>query len=254
MPAELSLFPGVPTTYAGQTRPLADRKLITLTPGLNAAADFFFFTEVPKAARGVGFVNNDLGAEFNQWSPNFGEKIAPKWIPISLRDWSGREFHRVYCDEFGCYNFLLHSTFTVNVPSPSGVSPHMMTIVLNDPIKPDGTIDEFYNPIYSVTPWTFEYYPGSTTYLDTPLIPLAAFSAADILIDTDPNLTPVIFSLDGPVPMIRTSPAANSGSTGTTASEQRRVRFCSMARLWQSIAGRMPRFKPLFRRELQRAE
>jgi hypothetical protein len=148
----------------------------------------------------VGFVNNDLGAEFNQWSPNFGEKIAPKWIPISLRDWSGREFHRVYCDEFGCYNFLLHSTFTVNVPSPSGVSPHMMTIVLNDPIKPDGTIDEFYNPIYSVTPWTFEYYPGSTTYLDTPLIPLAAFSAADILIDTDPNLTPVIFSLDGPVP------------------------------------------------------
>ncbi|TKJ34776.1 MAG: hypothetical protein CEE38_16585 [Planctomycetes bacterium B3_Pla] len=200
VPAELSLFPGIPCEYAGQSRPLADRKLITLTSGKNAAADFFFFTEVPKAARGVGFVNNDLGAEFNQFSPNFGEKIAPSWIPIALRDWTGREFHRIYCDEFGGYNFLLHSTFSVNVPAPSGVSPHMMTLVLNDPIKPDGTIDEFYNPMYSVTPWTFQYYAGTTSYLDTPLVPLAAFAAADIKIDTDPNLTPVIYSLDGPEP------------------------------------------------------
>jgi len=184
--------------YAGTTRPLADRKQVILSPGKNAAADFFFFTPVPKAARGVGFVNNDLGAEFNQWSPNFGEKIAPKWIPIALRDWTGEEFHRIYCDEFGCYNFALHSTFSINLPAPSGVAPHMMTLVLNDPIMPDGSIDPFYNPVYSITPWTFQYYPATTSYLDTPLVPLSAFSTANLLIDTEPNETPVIYSLDGP--------------------------------------------------------
>ncbi len=200
VPAELSLFPGVPCEFAGQTRPLCDRKQVLVSQGKNTAADFFFFTEVPKAARGVGFANNDLGAEFNQWSPNFGEKISPSWIPISLRDWAGVEYHRVYTDEFGCYNFLIPSTFGINVPAPSGVSPQMMTLVLNDPIKPDGTLDEFYNPMYSITPWTFQYYPGTTSYLDTPLVPLSAFSPADVKLDTEPNNTPVIFSLDGPAP------------------------------------------------------
>ncbi len=200
VPAELSLFPGVPCEFADANRPLCDRKQVLVAPAKNTAADFFFFTEVPKAARGVGFANNDLGAEFNQWSPNFGEKISPAWIPISLRDWAGLEMHRVYTDEFGCYNFLIPSTFAINVPAPSGVAPQMMTLVLNDPIKPDGTIDEFYNPMYSITPWTFQYYPGSTSYLDTPLVPLSAFAPADVKLDTEPNNVPVIASLDGPGP------------------------------------------------------
>ena len=50
VPAELTLFPGIPCEYAGQNRPLADRKLITVSPSKNAAVDFFLFTEVPKAA------------------------------------------------------------------------------------------------------------------------------------------------------------------------------------------------------------
>ena len=172
VPAELSLFPGVPCEFADANRPLCDRKQVIVATGKNTAADFFFFTEVPKAARGVGFVNNDLGAEFNQVSPNFGEKLSPAWIPVSFKDWAGIEMHRVYTDEFGCYNFLIPSTFAINVPAPSGVSPQIMTVVLNDPIMPDGTIDQFYNPIYSITPWTLQYYPGTTTYLDTPLVPL----------------------------------------------------------------------------------
>ena len=86
VPAELSLFPGEACPTAGQLRPLADRKQVVLADRQNAGCDFFFFTEVPKAARAFGFVNNDLGAEFNQASPNFGEKISPAWIPVSFRD------------------------------------------------------------------------------------------------------------------------------------------------------------------------
>ena len=85
-------------------------------------------------------------------SPNFGEKLAPSWIPVSYRDWTGRELFRVYTDEFGSYNALLPSTYAINVPSPSGVAPNMITLVLNDPIKPDGSLDPFYNPTFSVTP------------------------------------------------------------------------------------------------------
>ena len=191
----------VDSFYAGQSRPLCNMKQITATEAKNAATDFFFFTQVPKAARSVGFVNNDLGAEFNQASPNFGEKLSPSWIPLSYHDWTGREVTRVYVDEFGGYNAMLPSTYTVNVPAPSGVSPNMLTLVLNNPTLPDGSKDPYYNPIYSVTPWTFQYMPGSTTYTDTPLVPLAAFAVNEVKLDTAaPEGTPVIGSVAGPEP------------------------------------------------------
>ncbi|MEW6118263.1 MAG: hypothetical protein AB1553_15410, partial [Nitrospirota bacterium] len=209
VPAELSLFPGVPVNTTnmvdidpatpGIQRPLCDRKQVVVRNGQNTAADFYLFTEVPKAARAVGFVNNDLGAEFNMASPNFGEKLAAAWIPISFKDWAGKEIVRVYADEFGSYNALLPSTYTANIPSPSGFSPNMITAVLNDPIMADGSIDPFYNPVYSITPWTFEFMPGKTTYMDTPLIPMAAFSAAGTQLDTaPPSNTPVIKTVTGP--------------------------------------------------------
>jgi parallel beta-helix repeat protein len=201
VPPYLSLFPDqqIPAPFTGQYRPLCDRKLVTLSQGQNAPADFFLFTEVPKAARAFGFTNNDLSAEFNVFSPNFGEKLAPSWIPVSFRDWTGKEIVRVYTDEFGHYNALLPSTFSVNAPSPSGVAPNMMTLILNDPTFADGTRDPYYNPTYTVTPWTFHYLPGSTTYLDTPLIPQAAFAAAGVAMDTNPSSgTPVIAWVDGP--------------------------------------------------------
>jgi len=195
-PAEL-----VPGFFAGQTRPLCNMKQIAAAEAKNAAIDFFLFTQVPKAARAVGFANNDLGAEFNQASPNFGEKLAPSWIPVSFHDWTGREITRVYTDEFGGYNALIHSTFTVNVPSPTGVSPQILTLILNNPIQPGGAKDPYYNPIYSVTPWTLDYMPAKTSYLDTPLVPLAAFAVNETKIDTDsPDGTPVIGSVKGSEP------------------------------------------------------
>ena len=199
VPRYLTLFPGVEAPLAGQTLADCNMKQVDVLQSRNAASDFFLKTDVPKSARVVGFVNNDLGAEFNMASPNYGEKLAASWIPIAMRDWTGREFQRMYSDEYGGYNCLLPSTFTNNVGSPSGMSPNMVTMVLNDPILPDGTEDPYYNPLLSVTPWTFQYYPGVTTYTDTPLVPLAAFASANLVIDTEPvDYTPVIASLLGP--------------------------------------------------------
>jgi hypothetical protein len=196
VPLVLSFDKETPAPFPGDTRPLCNRKQICLNVAQNAAVDFFFFTQVPKAARAVGFVNNDLGAEFNQASPNFGEKLAAAWIPVSFRDWAGNELVRVYADEFGGYNALLPSTYTVNVPSPTGVSPNMITLILNDPFLADGTQDPFHDPDYAVTPWTFHYMPGATSYLDTPIIPVTAFAASDVRLDTGPaNGTPMIYSV-----------------------------------------------------------
>jgi large repetitive protein len=128
-----------------RTSPLCDRKQVILSDAQNAAADFFVFTEVPKAGRFVGFILNDLANEFDPDSPSFGEKFAPPWLPVSIRDFKGQVISRVYSDEFGNYNALVPSTFTANLPIPSGYSPNMLTVVINDPFLPNGELDPFYN-------------------------------------------------------------------------------------------------------------
>jgi FtsP/CotA-like multicopper oxidase with cupredoxin domain len=194
VPAELSLFPGIEAPYAGEDRSLCNRKQIILTDGFNAAADFFMFTEVPKAGRIVGIILNDLANEFDPNNPSFGEKFAPPFLPISIRDYTGREIAKVYSDEFGAYNALVPSTYTVNLPSPSGVSPNMLTVCLNDPLDPQ------YNLQYSQFCYTFQYMPGTTTYLDTPVLPIAAFAGPDQFpLDCElPDGTPAISRVDGP--------------------------------------------------------
>lgn len=208
VPAELSLFPGEPAPFAGEPRPLCDRKRVVVRDQQNTAADFHMFTYAPKAARGVGFINNDLGVEFDPTSPVFGEKAAPKWLPISVQDWKGNEVNRVYCDEYGAYNFLLPSTYSVNVPSPTGVSPQMATIYLNHPYMDDPNnpgqkvLDPFYDPSFSQMAWTFQYFPGSTSYLDTPIVPVAAFTNNPRgQVDAQPaDGVPVVNRVDGPLP------------------------------------------------------
>jgi hypothetical protein len=83
VPNELALFPGVAIDppLAGSTTPLCNMKQVTVKQSQNTAADFQFLTEVPKAARVVGFVLNDLSAEFNAGSPVFGEKLAREMDP-----------------------------------------------------------------------------------------------------------------------------------------------------------------------------
>jgi len=185
--------------FRGQDKPLCDRKQVTVTQSANVAADFFFFTETPKAARVVGFVLNDLTAEFNVQSPNFGEKAGVPWIPVSWKDWAGNELTRVYSDEWGTYNAMVPGTYTANVPSPAGFSPNMLTLVLNDPRLPDGTPDSYYSPTYTVSPWTLDYFSAGTLYADTPIIPVAAFAAGGGAVDTaQVDGGPVIASVIGP--------------------------------------------------------
>jgi hypothetical protein len=179
VPAQLALFPGVPAPRAGEQLPLCDRKEVLLSGNQNAAADFSLFTEVPISGHIVGFILDDLANEFDPASPQFGEKYAPPFLPISIRDWTGREIGRTVSDEYGVYNALVPSTATANLPQPSGMSPNMLTTCMNAKIRPDGSIDPQHNPQYSQFCYTFQYMPGSTTYLDTPVLPVAAFAGPD---------------------------------------------------------------------------
>ena len=231
VPAELDLFPGVeipaefrdnpPTAsyigYTGKKRPHCDMKAVSLNAGLNAAMDFHIFTKTPLAASLVGMILDDTANEFNPQAPAFGEKYAPPFMPVSLRDHTGREFSRVYSDRFGNYNAMVPSTFAFNVPMPSGIAPNMVSACLNSPYMPvkDAATgldvidpvtgramlqpDPNFNRSYSQFCYTFQYLPGKTTYLDTPVVPIAAFAGPQqySLDCAHPNAVPAIRSVTG---------------------------------------------------------
>lgn len=192
--------------YAGDLRPLCDRKQVRLSQGQNAAADFFLFTETPKAAMVRGFILNDLANEFDPNSPNFGEKFAPSWLPVSFRDWTGKEIVRVHADEWGVFNAMLPSTFSAHLPMASGMSPNMIIACMNDagpiPDPNDASkliIDPYFDRRYSQFCYTFQYMPGGTTYLDTPVLPIAAFAGGGNPLDCEqPDQVPLIYSVSGP--------------------------------------------------------
>jgi len=210
VPPYLSIFPDeqIPAPFAGEMRPLCDRKETFLQDRQNnAVVDFYVFTQVPKAARAVGLLTNDLANTLNFNNVNFGEKQTPSWIPVAFLDFLGNEINRVYTDELGVYEALLPSTYTINPPIPTGVSPAMYQTCLNhpgpikDPNNPGHFIlDPFFNPHFSPTCLTLDFWPGKTTLLDTPFIPVAAFTgASDTNLDCDePDGTPVIYSVNGP--------------------------------------------------------
>ncbi len=199
--------PDYAAPFAGETRPLCDKKLVLLTDGKNAAADFHFFTETPKASHVVGGILNDLANEFNPNAPTFGEKFAPPWLPVAFYDWTGKEVTRVYADQYGKYNAMLPSSYTANAASPSGFTPNMLTACMNDggyidhdndPVTP-AIIDPNYNPQYTQFCYTFQYMPGATTYLDTPVLQIAAFAGEGFQLDCEEgDATPMIASVEGP--------------------------------------------------------
>jgi large repetitive protein len=219
VPDELTLFPGVAAVLAGQTIPGCESKLVSLTSGSNAAADFTLFTYTPIAGHINGFILDDTANEYDPTSPQFGEKFAPPWLPIAIRDWTGRMISSTYSDEYGAYNALVPSTYTANLPQPSGMSPNMLTTCMNDPEA--DTIGGFYNNQYSTFCYTFDYMPGTTTYLDTPVIPVAAFAGQNTFpLDCEfPDGTPriqVVSSSDAPGPYLATdSGTLTLTSTGT---------------------------------------
>ena len=194
--------------FALTDRPLCDRKSVPLSAAQNAAADFFVMTDVPIAGNVSGMILNDLANEFNPNSPAFGEKYAPPFVPVGFYDWNGAEVNRIYADQYGRFNALLPSTYTANLPQPSGMSPNMIVSCMNDagpipnpafdpvtnPDVPEFIVDPFFNPQFSQFCYTFQYMPGAITYLDTPVESVAAFAnPAENPVDcARPDLTPVI--------------------------------------------------------------
>lgn len=193
VPQFLTLFDGVEIparfrdTYAadGTTvlarRPYCNKKLVVVAPGMNPFSDFHMFAKTAPAGHIVGMILDDLANEFDPYAPSFGEKYAPPFMPVSIRDYAGNEINRVYSDRYGTYNALVPSTFSYNVPLPSGVAPNMVNVCLNSPTMKDPAtgatvIDPHYNPQYTQYCYTFQYLPGKTTYLDTPVLPIAAFA------------------------------------------------------------------------------
>ncbi len=211
VPQYLSLFPGAmePAPFAEAMRPLCDRKEVILSDQGQAAADFFLFTDTPIAAHFTGKVLDDIAQEFNVASPNFGEKWAPPFVPVSVRDYKGNEISRTYADQWGSINGLVPSTYSANEPAPSGMSPSMLQTCKNDPgpiLDTDPASDTFgqmivdrhFNPAYGTFCFTFQYMPGATTYLDTPVMPVSAFASGYNAVDCErQDGEPKIRQVDG---------------------------------------------------------
>jgi hypothetical protein len=224
VPDFLSLFPQVMEVapFAGATRPLCDRKEVTLPDQMSVSAKFYIYTSTHIAAKFTGVITDDFTAEFDPFSPQFGEKFSPPNLPVSTKDYLGNEISRVYADHWGTYESVNFSTWEVNPPNITGYGPTMMVQCMNDkgpildtratipnPNNPGASItnptfgqmitDPLYNPAYSQFCYELPYMPGLTTYLDTPVVPTQAFAGAAYN-NADcayPDTTPAISEVDG---------------------------------------------------------
>jgi FtsP/CotA-like multicopper oxidase with cupredoxin domain len=208
VPDFLSLFPqsGQVAPFAGADRPLCDRKDVQIMAGQNGTANFFVFSNTPRASKFTGIILDDASAEFNVAAPDFGEKFGVPYVAVSIRDQYGVEIERLYGDQWGGYNGMTPSTWQVNVPNPAGYSPNMLITCMNDPgpITVNGVvqIDPQYMPTYSNFCYTNPFMPGLTTYLDTPVLPVGAFASNYVSgynpVDCAyPDTTPAISRVDG---------------------------------------------------------
>ncbi|RDK02899.1 choice-of-anchor Q domain-containing protein [Paraburkholderia lacunae] len=206
VPDYISLFPGSQEVapFAGASRHLCDRKEVTLTNQMSVLAKFWVFSSTHVAAHYTGFMLDDFSAEFDPYSPQFGEKFAVPNVPISMKDFAGNEVARTYSDSWGIFNGLNYSTWEVNPPNPTGYAPTMMVACMNDPDMPDPahpgqTIrDPLFNPAYSQFCYEIPFMPGQTQYMDTPVVPVQAF--ADGYNPPDcayPDATPAISTVTG---------------------------------------------------------
>jgi hypothetical protein len=199
VPDYISLFPlsQEVAPFAGAMRHLCDRKEVVLTAEASALTKFYLFSSTHVASHFTGIVLDDFTAEFDPRSPQFGEKFAPAYIPVGVRDWTGNEINRVYTDQFGQYNGMNYSTWEVNPPNPTGYGPTMMVMCMNDAGLTDSP-DAKYNPGYSQFCYELPFMPGQTGYFDTPVVPTAAFSEGYNHPECAyPDATPAVGEVDG---------------------------------------------------------
>ncbi len=211
VPDFISLFPDSAEVapFAGASRNLCDRKEVTLTDQTAVLTKFYIFTETHAAAHFTGQITDDFAAEFDPFSPAFGEKFAPAYLPVALKDWAGNEINRVYADQWGAYNGLNYSTWEVNPPNPTGYGPTMMVSCMNDagpvvdttpgsPTLGQSITDPLYQSGYSDFCYELPFMPGQTGYFDTPVVPTSAFAGDYNTPDCAyPDATPAIKEVDG---------------------------------------------------------
>ncbi len=200
VPEYMSLFPGSGQVapFAGAMRNLCDRKEVTLENQMSALAKFYVFSSTHVAAHYTGIITDDFTAEFDPFSPTFGEKFSPPDMPVSVKDWAGNEIGRVYADQWGTYNGLTYSSWTVNPPDPSGFLPTMMVMCMND-AGSGTTPDPLFQPQYSQFCYEIPFMPGQTQYMDTPVVAVSAFAGSGYN-NPDcayPDATPAIREVDG---------------------------------------------------------
>ena len=197
VPDYMSLFPqsGQNAPFAGATRPLCDRKEVTLEDQMSVLAKFYVFTSTHVAGHYTGIITDDFTSEFDPFSPAFGEKFEPPYLPVSVKDWAGNEVSRVYADQWGIFNGLTYSSWGVNPPDPSGYVPQMFVMCMNDR-GTDAAPDPLYQDSYSQFCYEWPMMPGQTGYLDTPVIPNTAFAEGYNHPDCEyPDNTPAIASV-----------------------------------------------------------
>jgi hypothetical protein len=202
VPDYISLFPQSKEVapFAGAMRPLCDRKEVNLTDQSAALAKFYIFSSTHVAAHYTGVITDDFTAEFDPFSPQFGEKFAPAYLPVSVKDWTGNEISRVYADQWGAYNGLNYSTWEVNPPNPTGYGPTMMIMCMND-AGGGITPDPLFQAGYSQFCYHLPFMPGQTGYFDTPVVPVSAFSEGYNHPDCNyPDATPAISTVVGDAP------------------------------------------------------
>jgi len=207
VPDFISLFPqsAEVAPFAGATRNLCDRKEVMLDYQTSALAKFYIFTSTHVASHFTGVITDDFTAEFDPYSPQFGEKFAPAFLPVSFKDWNGNEVARVYSDQWGSYNGLNYSTWEVNPPNPTGYGPTMMVGCMNDagpvpdPAHPGQTMtDPLFHQGYSQFCYELPFMPGQTGYFDTPVVPTSAFAGGYNTPDCSyPDATPAVSEVDG---------------------------------------------------------
>ena len=199
VPDYISLFPysAEVAPFAGASRNLCDRKEVTLEDQSSALAKFYIFSSTHVAGHYAGIITDDFASEFDPFSPQFGEKFAVPNLPISFKDFDGVEISRTYSDQWGFFSGLNYSTWEVNPPNPTGYAPAMMVSCMNDPGN-GPTPDPLYNPSYSQFCYETPFMPGQTQYMDTPVVPTAAFAEGYNPPDCAyPDATPAILSILG---------------------------------------------------------
>jgi hypothetical protein len=229
VPDFISLYPASQEVapFAGATRHLCDRKEVQLDNQASVLAKFYVYTETHTASHFTGVITDDFTAEFDPFSPQFGEKFGPAYLPVSFKDWAGHEIQRVYSDAWGAYNGLSYSTWEVNPPNPTGYGPTMMVGCMNDagPVldKTGAKVnDPLFQPGYSQFCYELPFMPGQTGYFDTPVVPTSAFAGGYDNPDCAyPAATPAILRADGDSigPWVSSS-ASHSVASVTIASGQ----------------------------------